>query len=59
MMASGGPLHPAMACPAAICAIRCLGVAPEAPAQPIVDHKAARARALAAYDVMRESGRPS
>jgi len=24
-----------------------------------VDHKAARARALAAYDVMRESGRPS
>jgi len=38
---------------------RWAGVAPEAPAQPIVDHKAARARALAAYDVMRESGRPS
>lgn len=37
---------------------RWAGEAPEAPAQPIVEHRAARARALAAYDVMRESGRP-
>ena len=38
---------------------RWAGVAPEAPAQPIVEHRAARARALAAYDIMRESERPA
>jgi deoxyribodipyrimidine photo-lyase len=38
---------------------RWAGETSDAPALPIVDHRAARARALAAYDIMRESGRQS
>ena len=38
---------------------RWAGETSDAPAEPVVEHRAARARALAAYDVMRESGRPS